>query len=340
MKSIPSCKHPTRVLFIDDEPDFLMSIAANLSAKSAAYVFFDSPERAIHYINDEYHSDPFTQRSVSNSETYHYEHHALEVNLSTLYQEIYNPNRFNQISTVIIDYDMPGINGLEVCQAINDPYVQKILLTGAADEHLAVQAFNQGLIHKYIRKQTKNIFEHLETAIQESQDHYFKQLSNILTTALNSHDNIPTALNNPAFVSYFEKIIKEHDIVEYYQFERTGSFILANSKAALWGIFTYSEDRMNADYLEVEDENESVISTEAKNALKEKKKMLCYFKEGQTFLPHPETWEQFLFPTTFIDGTNKYYVACTPNAIAIDSQKIVSFNTYKQEQPQAVAANA
>ena len=53
----------------------------------------------------------------------------------------------NQIATVISDYKMPGLNGLETLSAIGsiNPEITRIILTGYATMEAAIKATNQGI---------------------------------------------------------------------------------------------------------------------------------------------------------------------------------------------------
>ncbi|MCX7256519.1 MAG: response regulator [Polaromonas sp.] len=66
----------------------------------------------------------------------------------------------------VLDYAMPAMSGLQVLGALTDWPGARILLTGRADEQLAVSAFNRGLIQQFIPKQTPDIGRHLSSVIQ------------------------------------------------------------------------------------------------------------------------------------------------------------------------------
>lgn len=68
-----------------------------------------------------------------------------------------NPARYQLIKTCVIDYAMPGINGLQVLNALLDWPGSRVLLTGQADEQVAIDAFNRGLIDQYIPKHADDI---------------------------------------------------------------------------------------------------------------------------------------------------------------------------------------
>ena len=68
---------------------------------------------------------------------------------------IYNKERFGETSVVVVDFAMPQMNGEEFCRKLGQlkgNSVKIIMLTGEADEEMAVRLFNAGVIDKFLRK--------------------------------------------------------------------------------------------------------------------------------------------------------------------------------------------
>ena len=72
-----------------------------------------------------------------------------------------NPARYQLVKTCVVDYAMPGTDGLKVLNTLLDWPGSRVLLTGQADEQIAIQAFNNGLIDQFVPKQTTDITRHL-----------------------------------------------------------------------------------------------------------------------------------------------------------------------------------
>jgi len=72
-----------------------------------------------------------------------------------------HPERYALARTCVVDYAMPGNNGLNVLNNMLDWPGSRVLLTGQADEQIAVQAFNDGLIDQFVPKQVTDITRHL-----------------------------------------------------------------------------------------------------------------------------------------------------------------------------------
>lgn len=71
------------------------------------------------------------------------------------------PSRYQLAKACVIDYAMPGTNGLHVLETLLDWPGSRVLLTGQADEQVAVKAFNSGLIDQFVPKQDPDITRHL-----------------------------------------------------------------------------------------------------------------------------------------------------------------------------------
>ena len=76
-----------------------------------------------------------------------------------------SPARYQLAQTCVVDYAMPGTDGLKVLNTLLDWPGSRILLTGQADEQIAIQAFNGGLIDQFIPKQAPDIAGRLLTAL-------------------------------------------------------------------------------------------------------------------------------------------------------------------------------
>ena len=73
----------------------------------------------------------------------------------------------HDLALIVSDYHMPGMNGIELLEQMrkNSPDVTRILLTGAADLEMALDAVNKGHIFRFLLKPCES--EILVTAIQD-----------------------------------------------------------------------------------------------------------------------------------------------------------------------------
>jgi CheY-like chemotaxis protein len=75
--------------------------------------------------------------------------------------------RYSLPSIAVVDYAMPAANGLKVLEASPPWPPYRVLLTGKADEHTAVLAFNDGLIDRYVTKQSPDLVQQLVNVLRQ-----------------------------------------------------------------------------------------------------------------------------------------------------------------------------
>jgi CheY-like chemotaxis protein len=323
-QAIPSFSFPTTVFMIDDNVEFLKSIAIGLPSEAATYNFYSDPKKALELINEKYTSNRFARGLVNLIDEEEFEHRTLDVNVRDLYRIMYNKSRFQQISTVVVDYNMPGMDGIEFCKSIKNPHIQKILLTSIVDERKAVEVLNEGLIHTFIRKQSPNVMQLLSQALSQAQQRYFLDLSQIIQQVV-SFSPEESALADPAFIELFHRIAKNFGAVEYYLTEFLGSFVFLDADGNHYGLFTRIKDQIDfyCESKEAESAPAEVISSMRSGA-----RILCHHNESNVALPDGRVWEQYLFDAVSIKGHNEYLCAYAPQMFDIRNDNLLSFNHY------------
>lgn len=323
-QTIPSFSFPTTVLMIDDNVEFLKSVAIGLPASAATYNFYSDPRTALKLINEKYESNDVTHGLVNLIDEDEFEHKMLDINVRDIYRILYNKTRFQQISTVVVDFHMPGMDGIEFCKSIKNPNIQKILLTSIVDENRAIEVLNDGLIHTFIRKQSPTIMQQLSQALAQAHNRYFSNLSQIVQQVINFSPE-ESALSDPAFVELFHRICKEFGAVEYYLTEFLGSFVFLDADGNHYGLFTRIKEQLDfyCDSKEADSAPPEVIAM-----LKSGQQILCYHSEQNRSLPDGCVWEQYLYDAQKINGHNQYFCAYGPGMCDIRKDNVVSFNQF------------
>ena len=234
--SFPVCHlfyYPTQVILVDDDPDFLDAVSLILP-RDLSYRLFQSARQALTHINSAQQHAELIRRVYSSYKTGPFDSDTLtHIEINELYKEIYNVQRFNTPSVVVVDYSMPSMNGLEFCASLTNPYIKRILLTGQADTELAVQAFNAGLIDQFISKKDHDLEQKLRSSIAALQQQYFSKSFKLITDPViaNSQSRF---INNPDFIAYFNKLRSRHKFIEYYLIDEPYSgFAFLNAKGGL-----------------------------------------------------------------------------------------------------------
>lgn len=108
------CYYPTSIILVDDNKKFLQSLRLRLSDYSC--FFYDNPKEALEFLNNSYNFEPFINRSLLSDEDKHIEQSLAGLNIKKIHHEIYNSNRYQEISILFADYSMPYVNGIEFCK--------------------------------------------------------------------------------------------------------------------------------------------------------------------------------------------------------------------------------
>src|SRR5687767_8298805 len=113
-KLVPCIHFPTTTVLLDDENSFLDSVCFQLSHKRLLSPF-QSAKAAIQFLTETYQPTPFSTRwkfdKIHN--LYGEEPRQFDIDPFKIRNEIYRPNRFEEVAVVVADYSMPEMNGLE-----------------------------------------------------------------------------------------------------------------------------------------------------------------------------------------------------------------------------------
>lgn len=324
---IPTCYFPSTVMFVDDSRDFLLNFTLQLD-ENFAYRLYDSAFAALQIVHKGQQEDDFNQRCLTeyvDANGCPQTNYTVNVDLAAIHGEVYNPKRFGEISVVVVDYAMPGMNGLEFCRRMENSPIKRILLTGRADERTAVEAFNDGIIDLYIQKQNPNITQLINESIAAMQFRYFQNMSDIVVKMLSV--NSPNCLQDPAFYEAFNRIREENKIVEYYLSENSGSFLMLDADANRSYLVVKTEQDLKLHY-------EMALDNKAPrpvlDALSTGDKVPCFTPFSNEYPANDDDWENWMFPATKLIGKETYYFAFVkkPPRTLLNGEKILSFNTY------------
>ena len=221
---------PTQVILLDDDPDFLEGISLMLN-KNLSFKLFQSVSEALTCVNSAHQHVQIQQRCYSNYKTGPSESDSLShIDIDKIHLEVLNGARFQTASTVIVDYSMPEMNGLEFLMKLKNPFIKKVLLTGQADMELAIKAFNKQLIDQFIDKHDPKLRLKINSIISSFQDQYFRNSFKLITDPIIAN-NRDAFLVDTDFQDFFHKLREKYQCVEYYMIDtpRPG-FLLIDKK--------------------------------------------------------------------------------------------------------------
>ena len=236
---------PTQVVMVDDDPDFLDGISLMFD-KNLSYRLFHSASEALDYVNKSHQQVRFLERCYNNYKTGPQESESLShVDIGKLHKEIFNSARFQTSATVVVDYSMPEMNGLEFLMELKNPFIKKILLAGQADTDLAIKAFNKQLIDQYIDKHDPRLKHILNSTISVFSDQYFRSSFKLITDPIiaNNHDAF---LADARFQKYFSAIRLKTDCVEYYMIDHPQpGYLMLDAHGKRRAMLVYSEEALS-----------------------------------------------------------------------------------------------
>jgi CheY-like chemotaxis protein len=297
---------PTTILLVDDNLPFMENLSLSLKS-NLPLKLIENPKIALQEIMSNSDKIDLIKKSFLNNVDYSFDDEngvdkaIINMNIQKIHHEIYNPQRFLSISTVIADYNMPEMNGVELLDKIKDLFLKKVLLTGEADEKIAVMAFNEGIIDKYIKKSSDSMIKQVSDIINNSSIDFFRKISTPIISALVSSDNC--ILTEKDFFSFFEKILLANNIIEYYLIDKSGSYLMLNKKGHSYFLIIKTEDEINQLY-EVACGNHA--NKNIKDALKRREKLPVLLTEKEHKLPI-NNWENFLYNFQVFKGIKNYW---------------------------------
>jgi CheY-like chemotaxis protein len=303
--------YPTTAVFVDDQISFLNELDLGLD-KSIVRKLYNDPKELVKNFGH-YSGNPFINKCIISDEDAEYNeglitHHA---DIKLLHTAIYNPNRFDEVSILVADYAMPGTNGLDCCRAIQDKYIKKMLLTGEADSNIAVAAFNEGIIDKFIQKgKPEQLIGQVNESVHDLQMQYFLDLSDKFK-GMTVPSQITQSLNDSIFTELF-----------YNQ----GSFLMLDKEAKPYWLIIKNEQEIENLYqfAKFEQAPLSVL-----DALKSREK-IPYFHSDKDFKTPPDLWDSFMHPAKKLTGKETYYYSflSAMKAFPLKKNKVVSYQQY------------
>lgn len=340
---IPCCFHPTHVVIVNDSHKLLSNLEDHLPKSHMTFDFFDSQDKALHYINEVYQPEPFYDRYKVNHQQVREKTYPFKSQIIDTHREIYRPQRFDEISTLLMHYSpqtsfattthtdgSKKTSGLEFFEKVKNPHIQKIILVEEGDEKHAIQAVNSGQVQYYVCKQELDWEERLYDILQEAQWQYFNKLSEVFMSSIRPGVVKEYALDDPHFQKFFKSILSNYGFTEAYLCEATGSYLFLDGKAQDHGLVVNFADQLDHWVRAGKDKG---INLPLLKALKDRKKMMCYHTSSHGIEPDKSHWEIYAHPAKTIQGRRgTYYYAFAPNMYDIDVERVLPFEEYRENQ--------
>jgi CheY-like chemotaxis protein len=161
--TFPLFHRPGTVVFLDDDPDYLEMLALVLPRHWHLRLFLRPSECISHLLQEPpfWEADAWNQQQLVDL----WREGKPLIPQVLAYWSRYT-ERYALSRVCVVDFSMPGMDGLQALAELGDWPGSRVLLTGQADEQVAVRAFNRGLIDQFIPKQTPDISRRLVEAVE------------------------------------------------------------------------------------------------------------------------------------------------------------------------------
>lgn len=317
---------PNKIVLVDDEPSFLNSLNTDLAAQMLTKIFYN-PMKALDYILSESSQNNFDSDYIDD-ETELVDVH---LDLRQVYKKIYDPNRFSEIATVVLDFSMPGLDGFELAKKIIDHNYRIILLTGEAGIDKAIEAFNENIIHNYIPKYTEDLSDVLKSRITQQQNLYFHTKTKFYLQNMDQENfrDIFNILQDPAWIENFNNICKQNNIIEYYLLSPEGDYLLADAKGNLKILILKTQATLDG-YVQT-----AAAAPDARKITEQlaAANQIPFFFSDADFQTEPKDWQSYLHPAKKLTGDlDTYYYALIEPGDQYDfaADSILSYQDYLQ----------
>lgn len=287
--TVPLCYYPTRVVLLDDNEDFLKTLEKGLVERGINCISFTNPIKALDFVSNTLQRNRFSSaiQTDEDENTYMNSISQIKFDIRTIYNEIFNPHRFMDISVTVIDYDMPIMRGDEFCIALANTYLKKLMLTGQVDYPTAVSLLNHNIIDNYTEKSATNSIQAIYREICSLQTSYFCDLTKSIIDNIFDSEIIYTDV----YVKLVNDIIQSNAIIEHYTVSKNGSKLFLDKNGLQLWLIIATEDDLNGWYetAELADAPNDITTS-----LLKKSRLVFLFDDTDTNVS-PRCWGNFLY---------------------------------------------
>lgn len=229
---IPVCYFPTTVLLVSSKPNDLVHQKSTRIGECCVNTVAEALQRIqsahceLNLLNQRCLQECIEAQQFSDLTR------QIKFTLPEIHAELFNAERFTEISVMVVDNALPEMSGLEFCCAVATPNIKKILLIDGVDEASAQLALQAGIIDRYVKKQDPRQGDLVEEAIFELQGLYFQEMSCEIVRLLML--KLPSCLSDETFAAFFFEFCNKHAIAEYYLVNDSGDFVLLDKDANVY----------------------------------------------------------------------------------------------------------
>lgn len=294
---------PTNIIIIDDDAGVLEILGSMIEQNHNKLHFFTSPQEALKFITD--HPQFDIPDSIAEYQEYDFSIRELKIDLKKSFKLAENKDKYNLISAIICDYDMPYISGVDLFKKASELCnARKILLTGRLDPREAID-LKGSLIDDYLEKDYKENFSlKLNQKLKDQTKYYFTGLFPSLNSLI-KYDPDFYFVGNPLIKEYFYQVCKENNVTECYLIDYTGIYYLINDKKEKFIFFVQNKDQLEIMIAEYKDR---ISDTTLIKKLRSKAYQVVKLENEKIIYPNYDELEKYLYPINKIID-EQYYIS-------------------------------
>lgn len=261
-------------------------------------------------------------------------HELMALDIDAIARTMHDPARFAEVSVVVVDQAMPEMDGLDFCRQLDNPYLGKVLLTGRADDETAIEAFNSGLIDRFIRKNDPRAMEKLQQAILALQQRYFERAGQFVSEAMALGD--VHFLRDPVFVPVLREVVARFPAVECYLHVNPTGLLLIDPDGEGRFLLIQTDDDLRTHY-EIASDLGAPLDVLA--ALRDGTALPWFASRDGYYSDEDGAPPVRMVPATTVRGEHWYHYALIDDVAArFELDQIVSYRRWLHEQDGIAAA--
>ena len=305
--ALPLIYYPNKWLWIDDDSLLLNTIKDTFGKENSIQIFQSSKDCLAFLKNYQpYLLKQNFLKSIINDESYGIlKHTPVDFDITSLVQLANDPNRYDEITVMVIDYNMPEIDGFSLAKTAQSFPIKKILLTGKAQETEAIDGFNSNLIHCFVQKSEPKMIEKLSYYLKSLSLQYFQEITFPLFSYLETENKLP--LTDPVFINFFQDYCLKHKIKEYYLIDKQGSFMCIDSQNIRSCLIIHTDKSIH-NWLTLYS-NEKCLSNDELTEIKNRRKIPFFGVGKEAWQTGPSEWSKHLHIPEILEGRERYFWA-------------------------------
>lgn len=323
---LPFC-FPTTTLLVDDHEKYLNGVPLLLDPMLRLRNF-SSPRQALAELGS--HG---MRATPGGGWLYHWRdrpsqtQELVALDVDSIHRLMYDPERFAEVSVVVVDLTMPEMDGIAFCSQLANPHIGKILLTGTADDATAIEAFNAGVIDRFIRKSDPQAMDKLQQGIHSLQRRYFERVGAFVSETL-ALGNM-RFLRDKVFQQLFREMAEGFRPVECYLHVNPTGLVLIDDRGNCRFLLVQTDEDLKA---QAEIATDLGAPAELLEALREGD-ALPWFDQGDGYYREgldPASWR--LHPAITVHGEQWYHCALIENVQRFRLDQLLPYRSWLGEQ--------